>query len=90
MGSTVLVGSKERLVPLVELLGLREELLKLCVDDLGNWSGERLGEAVEGLAEFEELEVERRVGRVDRMCSRKALQGQQVLVCHGTKSVIRL
>lgn len=68
MGDTVLVGSEERLVPLVELLGLGEELLKLCVDNFGNRSGERLGEAVEGLAEFKELEVERRVGGVDGMC----------------------
>jgi hypothetical protein len=70
VGDAVLVGGKERLVPLLKLLGLWEHLLKLGVDNFGNRSGKRLRKSVESLAELKKLDVESRVGRVDGMCGR--------------------
>jgi hypothetical protein len=43
MGDTVLVGGEERLIPLLELLGLGEHRLKFGVDDLSNGRRKRLG-----------------------------------------------
>jgi hypothetical protein len=90
MGDTVLVGGEERLVPLIELLGLGEHRLEFGVDDLSNGRRKRFGKAVESLAEPKKLDVESRVRGVDGVCGRKALQGQQVLACCSIKSVISL
>lgn len=89
MGDTVLVGGKERLIPLLKLLGLGEHLFEFGVDDLGDRRRKRLRKAVESLAELKKLDVESWVGGIDGMCGREALQSQQVLVCCSTKSVVR-
>lgn len=75
-----LVSREVRLVPLFELLGLWEQLVKFGIDDLGNLLGKRLGKAFERLAEAKQLKVESRVGGIDRMSGYKALDGKEVLV----------
>lgn len=81
VSDAVLVVGQERLVEFLKLLGLREELLEFGVNNLGSLGGERLGEAIKGLAESDELKVEGGVGRVDSMSGLEALQGEQMLVC---------
>lgn len=80
VGNAALVSREVRLVPLFELLGLWEQLVKFGIDNLGNLLGKRLCKALKRLAEAKQLKVEGRVGGIDRIGSHKTLDGKDVLV----------
>ena len=79
----VLVRGKEGVVPFLQILGLGEQSLKFGVDDLCYLRSKRLGEAVQSFPEPEELNVKRRVGRINRMGGGQALEGKREFVWTG-------
>lgn len=67
VGNAVLVRCEEVVVPLVGLLGLREEGFQGRVDGFGDFGCEGLLGAVQGFSEAEGLDVDGWVRRIDGM-----------------------
>lgn len=77
----VLVCREERLVPLVEVLSLREQSLKLGIYNLGHLRWQWLGESIQCLAETEKLNVKGWVGSINCMGGREALERERIFAC---------
>lgn len=77
----VLVHREEVVIPLIKVLGLREEFLQFRVDGFGDFGGDGFFGVVQGLAEAEGLGVDSWVRGVEGVCGREALLRKGELVC---------